>query len=149
MFEWARQTSQVSQLPFLAALVVLVVAIMSFEARAQEASQEISQDLQIAAVPGAIETQEESGNWIDYDQSGLALGAPVAEGQGLVLSIDASDHVRVARIASCREASLARYESETRNAPEGPASSLSGFHSSINRYSAELASQRQFDSCTR
>ncbi len=145
MFERARQTSQVSQLPFLAALVVLVVAIMGFEARAQEASQ----DLQIAAVPGAIETQEENGNWIDYDQSGLALGAPVGEGQGLVLSIDASDHVRVARIASCREASLARYESETRYAPEGPASSLSGFHSSITRYSAEKASQRQFDSCTR
>ncbi len=149
MFERARQTSQASQLPFLAALVVLVVAIMGFEARAQEASQPASQDLQLAAVPGAGETQEESGDWVDYDQSGLALGAPVAEGQGLVLTLDAGDHVRVARIASCREASLARYESETRYAPEGPASSLSGFHSSITRYSAEKASQRQFDSCTR
>ena len=145
MFKRASQSSLTSDLPFLAALVILVVTLVGFEARAQEAAQ----DQQVAAVPAAVETQEETGDWVDYDQSGLALGAPIAEGQGLVLTLDASDHVRVARIASCREASLARYESETRNAPESQAASLSGFHASMTRYGAEKASQQQFDSCTR
>ncbi len=145
---YATETSaQPSRLPFLAALIVLTIAVVGLEAKAQ--------DQQFAVAPNPevqSDAQTETGNWVDFDQSslgGLDFGAPIQPGQSLKLSLEETDHERVARIESCRENSLARYESETRSAPEGRNSMLTDYHNSVTDHYAQKSSRQQFVACAR
>jgi len=135
----SQPSAPASHLPFLAALALLIVAVLSFEAKAQ--------DLQVATIASPEAQAAEQGVWEDYyqsDLSGLNLDM-----KNLNAGNDEGDTDRVLRIASCHEASLARYDSEGRNAPTTTVSKLDAFQSSTTSYFAKKDSQQQFDTCSK
>ncbi len=56
---------------------------------------------------------------------------------------------RVARITSCYQASVGRYQSEKRGAITNNLSESARFDSAMTQFTARRVSRRQFDSCSR
>lgn len=138
-------SARFSHLPFLAALVVLAVAIVSFEARAQSA--QVAALTAPEAVAATAETQGAGDGWSVNDKASLA---PLNLDTSFLLTDTAgSKQGRVARIASCHEASLARYDSEVRSDRIGHGAGLDSFNAKMTNYRAQKHSQRQFDNCLR
>ena len=145
--EATETSAQPSRLPFLAALVILALTVIGFEAYAQEKQFAVAPNPEVQS-----DAQSETGDWVDFDQSGLGgldFGAPIQPGQSLKISLEKADQARIARIESCRENSLARYKSETRSALDGRASSLADYHNSVADHYAQKNSRRQFVTCAR
>lgn len=136
-----QHSAPASRLPFLAALVLLTVAVLSFEAKAQ--------DLQVASIAAPEAQVEEQGVWEDYQQSnltGLNLDTQFLNDGA---AADDGDYARVVRIASCHEASLARYNSDSRDTSANDLPKLNDFRSSMTGYTAMKNSQHQFDTCSK
>lgn len=174
-FSWTpRHSQQAAGLLFFAALVLVALTVLGMEARADDGKSVSTSTapspamLQVARSPSSAGHHEEAGNAAGPATFDMARpqdeSQPVS--QGLNLNLDMSldrtgelqetvddgerDTARTARIASCYDASLGRYRSEARGtAFADPLSRTTELDTAMTRFTAERASRRQFDACTR
>ena len=173
-YSWTpRYSERATSLLSFGALVLLALAVLGMEARAEDGQSVASSTdpspamLQVARAPSSATHHEEAAN-----VPGLAgFDAPSLQDEiqplshGLDLSLEQIGRVhdtdddneqnaaRVARIASCYEASLGRYHSEERGAFTNSLSDSTNFDTNLDvamtHFTALKASRRQFDSCSR
>ncbi len=170
---WAPRHLQLATgLPFFAALVFLAQMVLGPEARA-EGDPPVSMSsapsealLQVARTPSSAMQYEEASKdpgLAGFDAPSLPDDIqPVAPHLNLDISYEATGNLentvdesegntaRAARIASCYEASVGRYQSEEREeAFSNPLSRTTQLDSAMSHFTAQRASRRQFDSCSR
>ncbi len=171
-----KHSAQVTGLPFLGVLVLLALTASGMEARADD-EQSVSSlaaqppaTLQVARSPSSVEYQEETASvsyLTNFDAARpLDEMQPVSPGLNLDISFEQAgdleetiddkqqNSARVARIASCYEASVGRYHSEERSEERGaaftnPLSRTTELDTAMTRFTAQRASRRQFDTCSR
>ncbi len=171
-FNWTlRHSAKANRLPFLGALILLALAVSGMEARAGD-DQSISAisassvaSIQVARSPSSAAQYEEAGNvsdlakldmasWQDGSQpvsQGLDLDISLEQIGGLYEMIDDNEQnsVRIARIASCHQASVGRYHSEELGAFTNTLSEPTKFEAALTHFTAQRDSRLQFDSCSR
>ncbi len=156
---------------YLGVLVLLLIAVSGMEAGADE-GQAISTGsasnvtlLQVARVPSSDAEAKEAGDvfgraqdyaasWQGEYQAGsqsLDLGTSFGQIGGFYAPVDESEQnsTRVARVASCYEASVGRYNSEVRGAFTNNFSASGKFDAAMNHFNARRVSQQQFGSCSK
>ena len=155
----------------LGVLVLLLIAVSGMEAGADE-GQAISTgstsnvaSLQVARVPSSDAEAKEAGDvfgpaqdyvasWRDGNQltsQSLDLDTSFEQIGGFYQSVDDNERnsTRVARIASCYEASVGRYNSEVRGAFANNFSASGKFDAAVTHFYAQAVSQQQFGSCSK
>jgi len=174
----SRHPVKATSLPFFAALVLLALTVLGMEARADDgqavptaASANLAL-LQMARSPSSVEHHEEAASV--SGPSSFDLASPQDEfqdefqpvTQGLNLNLDISlepigeldetvddgeqNAARTARIASCYDASLGRYQSAEQDTDfANPLSRTSELETAMTHFTAKRASRRQFDTCSR
>lgn len=170
---WAPRHSQLATgLPFFAALVFLALMVLGLEARA-EGEPPVSMSsapsealLQVARTPSSAMQYEEASKapgLVGFDAPSLPGDIqPAPPHLNLDISFEATGDLeqaveedednpaRVARIAACYEASVGRYQSEEReHAFSNPLSRTTELDTAMSHFTAQTASRRQFDSCSR
>ena len=163
---------QAAQFFRLGCLIVLAVAVSGMGARADD-GQPFSTSgwsatspgmLQVARTPSAVAVDEETsdaGGTAQDGQVGSEVGAETtAQPLDLGVSLErvgALDDLvdenvwqaaRVARIASCHQASLGRYHSEEHRAFANALPASSRFDAAMTHFIAQRESRIQFDSCS-
>ena len=175
-FSWAPWHSErLAGLGFFAALVLLALTVLGFEARADDAEQSLSTSAdsspalhQVARLHPATAKYQDvaiAPGFAGFDAPSLKHDTQPLS-QGLDLSLDFSlqrigdledalddseqDRARSARIASCYESSVGRYHSEERRvAFTNPLSRTGDLDVAMTRFTAKRDSRRQFDTCSR
>jgi hypothetical protein len=171
-FSWTpRHSEQATSLPLFGALVLLALTVLGMEARADD-GQSVSTSAasspalrQVARSPSSVTQHEEAGNVSGLATFDVARSQndiqPVSQGLDLDISLEQigglhetvddikQNSARVARIASCYEASVGRYHSEERGAFTNTLSKSTEFDAAMTDFTAQRASRLQFDSCSR
>jgi len=169
-FSWTlRHSAQATHLPILGVLILLALAVSGMEARAGD-EQSISADsassvalLQLARSPSSAAQHEEAGNvsgLAKFDAASSQDGSqPISQGLdislgrigGLYETVDDNEQnaARIARIASCYQASVGRYHSEESGAFTNSLSESARFDAAMTHFTARRDSRLQFDSCSR
>jgi len=166
-----RHSVQANRLLFLGILVLLGLTVPGTEAHADD-DRSISTSsassgvlLQVARSPSSVTHHEQAANLsapaiFDLTPSQDDI-EPVSQGLNLDISLEQTGELhemvddseqnsaRVARIASCYEASVGRYHSEGRGAFTSPLSRTAELDAPMTHFTAQTASQRQFDTCSR
>jgi hypothetical protein len=155
----------------LGVLVLLLIAVSGMEAGADE-GQAISTgsasnvaSLQVARVPSSDAEAKEAGDvfgpaqvyaasWQGEYQAGsqsLDLGTSFGQIGGFYATVDESEQnsTRFARVASCYEATVGRYNSEVRGAFANNFSASGKFDAAVTHFYAQAISQQQFGSCSK
>jgi len=172
-FSWTpRHLQQATSLPFFVALVFLALTVLGMEARAEgeppvwTSSAPSEALLQVARSPSSAIQYEEASKapgLAGFDAASLPdENQPVSPGLNLDISFEQTGNLeetvadnednsaRVARIASCYEASVGRYQSEEREvAFTNPLSRTTELDTAMSHFTAQKASRRQFDTCSR
>lgn len=94
-----------------------------------------------------VETLQDGNHATSYS---LDLDTPHGQTGKLYKPVDENDqnYARVARITSCYEASVGRYQSELRGAFTNNFSASDKFDSAVSHFYAQSVSQQQFGSCS-
>ena len=172
-FSWtSRHSEQATSLPFFGALVLLALAVLGMEARAEDGRSVSSSaapsvaSLQVARAPSSVEEHQEVGSVAGLATFDVARPQdevePVSPGLNLDISLERigerdetldgtqQNSARTARIASCYEASVGRYHSEERGtAFANPLSRTTELDAAMIHFTAQRASRRQFNTCSR
>ena len=171
-FNWTlRHSAKANRLPFLGVLILLALAVSGMEARAGD-DQSISAisassvaSIQVARSSSSAAQYEEAGNVSDlakFDVTSSQDGSqPAFQGLDLDISLgqigglygtvgdNEQNSARVARITSCYQASVGRYQSEERGAFANTLSESTRFDAALTYFTAQRDSRLQFDSCSR
>jgi len=171
-FSWTpRHSVQATRLPILGVLVLLALAVSGIEARADD-GQPISTLsassvalLQVARAPSSVAQQEEAGDVLGLAQDYVTIrqdgNQPTSQSLDLDISFEQiggfnetvddneQNSVRVARIASCYETSVGRYDSEGRGAFTNSLSEFAKFDAAMTHFTALRDSRLQFETCLR
>ena len=171
-FSWTlRHSAQAAHLPFFGILILLALAVSGMEARAgdEQSISAVSASsvalLQVARSPSSAAQQEEVGNVSDLAKFDVASpqdgSQPISQGLDLNISLEQigelygtvddneQNSARVARIASCYEASVGRYHSEERGAFTNSLSEFAKFDAAMTHFTALSDSRLQFETCSR
>ncbi len=171
-FSWTlRHSVPATHLPFLGVLILLALAVSGMEARADD-DQSISTLsassvtlIQVARSPSSVAQYEDAGDVIGLAQDYVTIlqdaNQPISQGLDLDISLEQIgglyemvDHneqnsARIARIASCHQASVGRYYSEEIGAFTNTLSEPSKFDAALTYINAQRVSRLQFESCSR
>jgi hypothetical protein len=121
--------------------------------------------IQVARSPSSVAQHEEAGDVLGLAQDDVASwwdgSQPISQSLDLDISleqiggfyetVDNNDQnpARVARIASCHEASVGRYQSEERRAFTNTLSESGSFDFAMTHFAALRDSRLQFETCSR
>jgi hypothetical protein len=121
--------------------------------------------IQVARSPSSVAQHEEAGNVLGLAQFGAPSSQdgiqPISQGLDLDISLEQigglyetvddneQNSARVARIASCYQASVGRYHSEERGTFSNTLSESARFDAAMTHFTALRDSRLQFETCSR